>query len=82
MMSQSSSLTMGSSHGDAFSKVDEIIFTILYPLYDQRKNPRKDVEGFLWGVQFLQLFTMAFFCIDLSDQEQTPISYVCEFHII
>lgn len=68
---------MGSSHGDSFSKVDEFIFKIFYPLYDQKKNPRKDFEAILWGIQFIQLFTLAFFCIDTKTNEQTPISYVC-----
>lgn len=76
MMSQSSTLTSGSSQGDAFSKLDIAIFSIFYPLYDQKKNPRKDVEAVIWGIQLLQLFSLAFFCIDTSTNELTPISYV------
>lgn len=74
--SQSSLLTLDSSKGESFSKFDETIFNILYPLYKQKNYPRKGIEALIWLVQFLQLFSLAFFCIDTKTNEETSISYV------
>lgn len=79
IMSQSSTLSLNSSHGEAFSKTDEVIFTLFYPLYDQEKKPGQEWPVILWVVQFIQLFALAFFRTDPETYHPTAISYVLYF---
>lgn len=77
MMSQSSSLTVNTSQGEAFSKMDEVIFSFFYPLYNQPKYPSRNWAIVLWVIQFLQLFSLAFFRTDPTTYHPTAMSYVC-----
>lgn len=82
MMSQSSTLAVDSSQGESFSKVDEIVFSFFYPLYSQPKYPSRNWAIVLWVIQFLQLFSLAFFRTDPNTYHPTDMSYVCYFFTV
>lgn len=76
MMSQSSTFTRSTSQGEAFSKVDEVVYSFFYPLYDQKEKPSQKWTIVFWVIQFIQLFSLAFFRTDPKTYHPTEISYV------
>ncbi|KAA6358325.1 MAG: hypothetical protein EZS28_046148 [Streblomastix strix] len=66
--------TSSSSANERYSKADEILFSILFPLYSQKKNPNDAYDFILWLIGCIQLFTLAFFRIDMSIYAPSQIS--------
>jgi hypothetical protein len=68
---------LSSGHGDTFSKTDEFLFSFFYPLYNQQKHPGNAMLLFLWGMQLIEMFSLAFFRVDMNTGKETGISNVC-----
>ncbi|KAH7820813.1 uncharacterized protein MONOS_5757 [Monocercomonoides exilis] len=75
MSSISSGLTIDVSQTDSFSKMDEVIFSFFYPLYEQPKHPSVAWEGVCWFICLLQMVTISFFRIDLPSQRVNFLSF-------
>ncbi|KAA6393407.1 MAG: hypothetical protein EZS28_011067 [Streblomastix strix] len=78
--SQGSTFTQGEHDaGDSLSKPQEIFFSLMFPLYPQKKKSSIVFHLILWALFCIILITLGLFRIDLGTQQQTTLSKIINF---
>ncbi|KAK2951215.1 hypothetical protein BLNAU_13831 [Blattamonas nauphoetae] len=80
--STSSALTSSSFEGGSFdvtSRRDSFLFTILFPLYENPRQPRKILPMIGYCFLFLELITLSFFSINTTTKMPTMIGHALGF---
>ncbi|KAA6388988.1 MAG: hypothetical protein EZS28_015486, partial [Streblomastix strix] len=67
----------GTMQGDTFSKVDEIIFSFIFPLYEQKKRQTTYVYRIIMIIwEIIQMFALSLYSVDEGTNEVDRISKV------
>ncbi|KAA6386320.1 MAG: hypothetical protein EZS28_018153 [Streblomastix strix] len=62
--------------GDTFSKVDEIVYGLIFPLYEQKKKPRALFHVIMIIWEIIQMFALSMYSVDAGTNEIDRISSV------
>ncbi|KAA6366930.1 MAG: hypothetical protein EZS28_037542, partial [Streblomastix strix] len=66
----------GAMQGDTFSKVDEILFSFLFPLYEQKKKPNELWNIFMIVWQIVQMSAMSLYSVDIQTNQVSRVASV------